>query len=486
MSSDEIAIRANNLSKCYQIYDRPQDRLKQSIVPRLQRLVGRSPKPYFREFWALKDLSFEVRKGETVGIIGRNGSGKSTLLQMICGTLTPTTGSVEVNGRVAALLELGAGFNPEFTGRENVYMNGAVLGLSKEEIDERFEDIVAFADIGEFIEQPVKTYSSGMFVRLAFAVQACVEPDVFIVDEALAVGDIFFRQKCYQRLETLRSNGTSILLVTHAMLDVEQFCQRAILLDHGQEIFQGSASEAVKRYYLVEQQNRFSPEKAVTPAPVASCESDFGTIKEGFFWPEPDAFLDISAISQVSNGWARCTGIALCDKNGRPCKVFQQGETASFFYEFELLRDIEVPIGGIVIANDKGIIVHGKSTLEYGSDVPKWVKKLSRLRFRQDIDLAIGCGEYTFTVGLATIDDVNYSLRSEYSHQDLTTKILRLCHLPNMEIFTVFPRKNGAPVQLLHHGMADLPGKCHVLTTEANSSDVRWEAPMVEETDGSI
>ncbi|WP_133716050.1 ABC transporter ATP-binding protein [Methylocaldum gracile] len=481
MSSDEFAIRVKNLSKCYQIYDRPQDRLKQSIFPRLQKLVGRSAKPYFHEFWALKDLSFKVRKGETIGIIGRNGSGKSTLLQLICGTLTPTTGSVEVNGRVAALLELGAGFNPEFTGRENVYLNGAVLGLSKEEIDERFEEIVAFADIGEFIEQPVKTYSSGMFVRLAFAVQACVEPDIFIVDEALAVGDIFFRQKCYRRLETLRNNGTSILLVTHAMLDVEQFCQRAILLDHGKEIFQGGASEAVKRYYLVEERHRFISEKSVATAPTAPFESNSVTNKDEFFWPKPEAFLDISAIPQISNGWARCIGIALCDQNGRPCKAYQQGETASFFYEFELLRDIEVPIGGISIASDKGIIIHGKSTLEYGSDVPALVKKQLRLRFRQDINLAIACGEYTFTVGLATIDHLNYELRSEYSYQDLATKTFRLCHLCNVAVFSIFPRKSGTPVQLLHHGIADLPGRCNVLTIDVNPSDMKQEFPITEE-----
>lgn len=472
MSSDEFAIRATNLSKCYQIYDRPQDRLKQSIVPRLQRLVGRSPKAYFREFWALKDLSFEVRKGETVGIIGRNGSGKSTLLQMICGTLTPTTGSVEVNGRVAALLELGAGFNPEFTGRENVYMNAAVLGLSKEEIDERFEDIVAFADIGEFIEQPVKTYSSGMFVRLAFAVQACVEPDVFIVDEALAVGDIFFRQKCYQRLETLRNNGTSILLVTHAMLDVEQFCQRAILLDHGREIFQGGASEAVKRYYLVEQESRFSPKKDVPPAAVASCESGFGTNKEGFFWPEPDAFLDISGIPQISNGWARCTGIALCDQDGRPCKVFQQGEPASFFYEFELNRDIEAPIGGIVIQNDKGVIVHGKHSLQYNSEVPLQVNKGERLRFRQDIDLSIAVGEYTFEVGLAMIGQDDYSCHLQLSHEELYSRIVRLCHLSNVTVFAVMLKGRHGVGQLLHHGLADLPGNCHLyIQSRANNND---------------
>ncbi len=203
MSTADTAIKVSNLSKCYQIYEAPSDRLKQFVVPRLQRLIGRLPKQYFREFWALKDVSFEVKKGETVGIIGRNGSGKSTLLQLICGTLSPSAGNLEVNGRVAALLELGSGFNVEFTGRENIYMNASILGLSQKEIDDRFDEIVAFADIGQFIEQPVKTYSSGMMVRLAFAVIAHVEADILVVDEALAVGDAFFTQKCMRFCVTL-------------------------------------------------------------------------------------------------------------------------------------------------------------------------------------------------------------------------------------------------------------------------------------------
>jgi ABC-type polysaccharide/polyol phosphate transport system ATPase subunit len=249
MSSDDgIAIRVVNLSKCYQIYERPQDRLRQSFVPRLQRLIGRAPKTYFREFWALKNVSFEVGKGETVGIIGYNGSGKSTLLQMICGILTPSGGRVEVNGRVAALLELGAGFNPEFTGRENVYMNGAILGLSRTEIDERFDDIAAFADIGDFLEQPIKTYSSGMYVRLAFAVVANVDAGVLVVDEALAVGDARFQQKCINRLNRLRDNGGTILFVSHALEQVKRFCSKAIWLDRGEMRAIGVASHICDQY----------------------------------------------------------------------------------------------------------------------------------------------------------------------------------------------------------------------------------------------
>jgi lipopolysaccharide transport system ATP-binding protein len=248
MSSETIAIKVQNLSKCYHIYDNPRDRLKQFVAPRLQRLARQQPKQYFREFWAVKDVSFEIKKGETVGIIGRNGSGKSTLLQMICGTLNPTHGSIETNGRIAALLELGSGFNPEFTGRENVYMNASVLGLSNKEIDERFDDIVAFAEIGDFIEQPVKTYSSGMMVRLAFAVAINVDPEILIVDEALSVGDELFQRKCFSRIEAIRENGATILFVSHSGGTIVELCDRAVLMDAGEKIAVGIPKKIIGNY----------------------------------------------------------------------------------------------------------------------------------------------------------------------------------------------------------------------------------------------
>ncbi|QWA09341.1 ABC transporter ATP-binding protein [Sodalis ligni] len=242
------AIQVQGLSKCYQIYDRPSDRLKQSIYTGIRKLVGKKGKALFREFWALKDINFNVEKGESIGIIGQNGSGKSTLLQLICGTLSPTTGTVETNGRIAALLELGSGFNPEFTGRENVYMNGAVLGLSEAEINEKFDEILIFADIGDFIDQPTKTYSSGMLVRLAFAVQVCIEPDILIVDEALAVGDALFQKRCFERMDRLRTNGTTLLFVSHDQESVRTMTNKAIFLEHGVTKFIGSSADALLEY----------------------------------------------------------------------------------------------------------------------------------------------------------------------------------------------------------------------------------------------
>jgi ABC-type polysaccharide/polyol phosphate transport system ATPase subunit len=248
MSSDEIAIRVRDVSKHYLLFNQPQDRLKQSIVPRLQRLAGRKPKRYYRDFAALSHVSFDVRRGETVGIIGRNGSGKSTLLQIVCGTLRPNAGTVEVNGRIAALLELGAGFNPEFTGRENVYLNASILGLASSEIDARFDDIARFADIGDFIDQPVKTYSSGMYVRLAFATAINVDPDILVVDEALAVGDEAFQRKCYARIEQIQERGGTILFVTHGAQTVVQLCTRALLFDRGNLLLDGRPKFVTSQY----------------------------------------------------------------------------------------------------------------------------------------------------------------------------------------------------------------------------------------------
>ena len=248
MSTHAPVIEVAGLSKCFHTYARPGDRLRQALVPPLQRWMGREPTQYYSEFWALRELSLSVGRNETVGIVGRNGSGKSTLLQCICGTLTPTLGTVRTQGRVAALLELGSGFNPEFSGRDNVFMNGAVLGLSRTEVEQRFDDIAAFADIGAFLEQPVKTYSSGMAVRLAFAVAINLNPDVLVVDEALSVGDELFQRKCFARIETLKADGMTVLFVSHSGATVVELCDRAVLLDGGELLSMGKPGEVVSRY----------------------------------------------------------------------------------------------------------------------------------------------------------------------------------------------------------------------------------------------
>ncbi len=455
MSSDDIAIRVSNLTKNYLIYETPRDRLKQFVLPRLQRMTGHAPKQYYREFSALNNVAFEVRKGETVGIIGRNGSGKSTLLQIICGTLTPTGGTVETRGRIAALLELGSGFNPDFTGRENVYMNAAVLGLSNDDVTERFDTIADFAEIGDFIDQPVKTYSSGMFVRLAFAVQANIDASIVIIDEALAVGDIFFRQKCYARLEELRASGAAVLLVSHSMPEIEQYCERAILLDQGVQRFTGSASEAAKHYYLLHQQveTRIPPEK-----PALLNQGQGATITDDFERPAKNAFLDISDKAQISNGQARCTKVALCNVNGDPCNLFRQGDIAVFYYEFELNEHIGVPVCGVVISNDRGTIVHGKNSWQFDDEVAASADAGSRVACRQEVKLDLAPGEYVLEVGLAAVSETVWKNRAAISHEQMSGNHLRICHISKVCSFSIgFATVKGVAI-LTHHGIANLPG----------------------------
>ncbi|NWD66120.1 ABC transporter ATP-binding protein [Pseudomonas gingeri] len=284
----DFAIDVQDLSKCYQIYDAPKDRLLQMLL--------RNRKRFYREFWALKALSLQIRRGETVGIIGRNGSGKSTLLQLICGTLMPTQGKLQIQGRIAALLELGSGFNPEFSGRENVYLNAAVLGLTPEEVDTRFEEIEAFANIGDFIDQPTKTYSSGMLVRLAFAVSVCVEPDILIVDEALSVGDAAFQFKCLNRLETLTKSGTTLLFVSHDMSLVKRFCHRVIYLRQGQLVASGSPEDMAELYLL---DMRDEQRRWASGGDIAVTRKSFLDTRDGIAFGTPEGHISSAVFTNT-------------------------------------------------------------------------------------------------------------------------------------------------------------------------------------------
>ena len=467
MSSDEVVIDVRNLSKRYEIYATPRDRLKQFVLPPLHQAArsagiasAAEPPRYFREFWALHDISFQVRRGQSLGIIGRNGSGKSTLLQILAGTLTPTSGEADVRGRIAALLELGSGVNPEFTGKENVFLNARILGLTLKETEARYDQIVAFADIGEFIDEPVKTYSSGMYVRLAVAVQAHIDASIVMIDEALAVGDVFFQQKCHARLAQLQDSGTVIVLVSHSMPDIEQYCERAILLDHGKAHFIGPSAEATKHYYLLHQGER----SVVAPPPVAtnvSAEAPAGTLQRA----PAAAFLDLTGKAQISNGQARCVGVAVCNAKGEPANVFRQGDTAVFHYEFELAEDIGIPICGIVISNERGIIVHGKNSLQYDDDVPASLGPGSRVSCRQEVVLDLAQGRYTFEAGLASVSPRDWGNRARMSYEQSESAIVRICHIPNLGPFAIgIALRDGVSV-LTHHGIADLAGKLTIATT---------------------
>jgi lipopolysaccharide transport system ATP-binding protein len=406
--SGDIVISVQNLSKCYQIYDAPRDRLKQFVAPRLQRLLGRSPKQYFQEFWALKDVSFEVKKGETVGIVGRNGSGKSTLLQIICGTLAPTGGSIKTAGRIAALLELGSGFNPEFTGRENVYMSGAVLGLSKGEVDDKFDDIAAFADIGQFIDQPVKTYSSGMAVRLAFAVQAQVDPDILIVDEALSVGDAKFQAKCFARLKQLKENGTSILLVTHSTEQIVTHCSYAILLNNGVQVETGEPRRVVNHYLDL----LFGKEKrAIDAAPTQTSnapEQTSASIEASFHLSkETDVFATHASYNPHEYRWGDGTASILdfyLGANDEPYpSAITTGEIITLAVSVKFNRDVLRPILGITVKTKDGVTISGiNSEMADVTELQVLFKKGSVVQAVCNFRCGLAPGDYFISIGIAT------------------------------------------------------------------------------------
>ncbi len=356
----DIAIRVQTLSKCYHIYDTPRDRLKQFVAPYLQCMTGQTPKQYFREFWALKDVSFEIKKGETVGIIGRNGSGKSTLLQLICGTLNPTSGAIQTNGRIAALLELGSGFNPEFTGRENVRMSCALLGLTPDETEAKFDDIAAFADIADFIEQPVKAYSSGMFVRLAFAVNIVSEPDIMVVDEALAVGDMNFQAKCMTALTRIQERGATILFVSHDIGALKSLCSRGIYLERGSIQGIGPAGDVAGHYIRRTREEMNSGYASTLPltGTRAGAPTTFeieGNDISGF--KTSAEFEKQVAHFRYGDGGARITFAELLDDDLHPINEARFNQSVFFRAYFETSIDDEVGCNYYVLDDKKNLIL---------------------------------------------------------------------------------------------------------------------------------
>lgn len=396
------AIRVRNVSKCYQVYARPEDRLKQALFPRAQRLIGKSPNAYYRDFWALRDLSFDVRRGETLGVIGRNGSGKSTLLQIICGTLTPTSGSVEVNGRVAALLELGSGFNPEFTGRENVYMSGAVLGLTRREIDARYDEIVAFADIGDFLAQPVKTYSSGMFVRLAFAVIAHADADILVIDEALSVGDVFFGQKCMRFLRKFQETGT-VVFVSHDAAAVVNLCDTALLIEHGALTMQGTAKDVSETYHAAAAYSLpMQASKSVAPIEDDDVDPRVEMLSRTHLRNDIEVFRFNPSGAGFGDGSARILGARLLNSQGRVVSWTNGGEIVRLEIRGEAVADLESAIVGFFLKDRLGQHLFGDNTYLTYAESPVAIAAGDVLEAAFEFRMPIlPVGQYSFDIALA-------------------------------------------------------------------------------------
>jgi ABC-type polysaccharide/polyol phosphate transport system ATPase subunit len=383
MNSD-IAISVNNLSKKYRLYESPQHRLKEALHP--------FRKKYHRDFWALENVSLEISKGEVVGIIGKNGAGKSTLLKIITGVLMPTSGDVVVNGKISALLELGTGFNPELTGIKNVYFSGMVMGYTKEEMDAKMDDILSFADIGDFVYQPIKTYSSGMLVRLGFATAINVDPDILVVDEALAVGDIRFQQKCFRKLNEFREMEKTILFVTHAMQIVKNYCSTAIWIRDGKVYQTGGPEQVIKDYTSYMFYDMVSTPKAGQDERSAAKERTAGNI----IWDS------VEKCSSFGEGGAEIKKVALYKKKPfEKAVVLKGGEEVVFMVDIEAKEDIAAPIAGFVVSDELGNRIMGTNTYVLGRHM-KTLRKGEALTVDFEFSFPkIKNGSYTFSPAIA-------------------------------------------------------------------------------------
>ena len=393
----DVAISVNHVSKVYKLYDNPMDRLKESL--------GLSRKKKYKEHYALNGISFEIKKGETVGIIGTNGSGKSTILKIITGVLNPTSGSVQVDGRISALLELGAGFNMEYTGLENVYLNGTMLGFSKEEIDARLQDILDFADIGEFIHQPVKTYSSGMFVRLAFAVAINIDPEILIVDEALSVGDIFFQSKCFRKFEEFKERGKTILLVSHDLSSISKYCDRVILLNKGNKVSEGSPKVVVDEYKKILANKSEGVETETKEEAIDTPDQEVQNEQNGKFsiknnWSK--SFPLNPEFIEYGTGKAEILDFLIRDCNGNITNLIEKDTEFEIEMKVKFHDAVSEPIFAYTIKDIRGTDLTGTNTMYENAPVREMHKDdVQEVGFRQKMTLqgweymlSLGCTGY--------------------------------------------------------------------------------------------
>lgn len=392
--SNNKAITVDQVTKIYRLYEKPIDRLKETL--------SLTHKNYHRDFYALNGISFEVEKGETVGIIGTNGSGKSTILKIITGVLTPTTGKVHVNGVISALLELGAGFNMDYTGIENIYMNGTMMGFSRKEMDEKLSDILEFADIGDFVYQPVKTYSSGMFVRLAFALAINVEPEILIVDEALSVGDVFFQAKCYRRMEEIRKKGTTILMVTHDMGAIIKYCDRVVILNKGSFVAQGEPGKMVDLYkkILANQMDVLGEELEALRADAISDFSGDSAVSEksGNHNGLMKEKLTINPQkTEYGDKRAEIVDFGLLDEKGSVTNLLLKGEYFTIKERVHFNKELEAPIFTYTIKDKRGADLTGTNTMYESSDV-KSVKKGDEYEVSFTQKMTLQGGEYLLSM----------------------------------------------------------------------------------------
>ncbi|RCJ32531.1 polysaccharide/polyol phosphate ABC transporter ATP-binding protein [Nostoc punctiforme NIES-2108] len=440
--SDDIILQVNNLSKCFKIYPNPWHRAREWLS------LGNNT--YHQPFWSLKDVSFTVRKGDFFGIIGENGAGKSTLLKIITGVLKPTSGSYQLNGKVLSLLELGTDFNPELSGRGNAIYSAELLGFPKGYVQERIKEIEDFSELGDFFDRPMKLYSSGMKTRLAFSLFAFLECDVLILDEVLAVGDIFFQQKCYARLEELIARQITIILVTHHLASVQQYCKEVIVLHHGEKIFQGESMKGIIKFHQLKMGlvNNVSP-----PVLQEKVEVPLET-PDDFFWPADEVFIPVS-FPQAN--YAQLISYAICNVKGEGCVNFLQGEQAYLCCEFKLKESIAVPIVAVFITNKFNVRVHVKTSFQHKISVPNQVNKGDYVRFCRSINLNIAPDEYVLGFGLATMNPNNYARLDELPQTEFNSHI-QICDLYE-KVGVFYVKSHYSNNHHSHFGLCNLPGK---------------------------
>ena len=392
----DTAIRVNNVSKLYKLYDKPTDRLKETF--------GLTKRKVYKEHYALHNLDFEIKKGECVGIIGTNGAGKSTILKIITGVLNPTEGEVDIDGRISALLELGAGFNMEYTGIENVYLNGTMIGFSKEEIDAKLDDILSFADIGDFVNQPVKTYSSGMFVRLAFAVAINIEPEILIVDEALSVGDVFFQSKCFKKFEEFKEMGKTILFVSHDLGSISKYCDRAILLNKGKKLAEGTPKDIIDIYKKVlvgqlDENNHENTQKGVDE--LNHIENVEGLWKDNYVI-NPD-------FQEYGDHIVEIVDFAVVDEDGIYTSSIVKNTSFTIKVKIRANESVENPIVAFTIKDIKGTDVTGTNTMFENTDIGRMAPREEKvITFKQNNNLQ--GGQYLISLGCTRYENDDFQV----------------------------------------------------------------------------
>ena len=464
--TDNLVLSVSNLTKRFKVYNNPW-----GIIKEWATFGVRS---YHSDFWALKDISFEVSKGEFVGIIGPNGAGKSTLLRVVTDVLRPTSGTYQVDGRVLSILELSGGTDSDLTGRENVIRSGQLLGFPDGYIQERMEHIKEFSELGDFFEQPLRAYSSGMRTRLSFSMFAFMDCDVLILDEVLAVGDIFFKQKCFARLAELIEQKVSIILVTHSMGIIQRYCDRVIFLNGGEKVFDGNPGEGIRLYLQI----RGEKQAEAVQKLALSEELDELTFQTGLqirpenipdTWPDNIVFNYRTFPSLKGKGRASITGIAVLNDQGEPTVTFKQGERLHLYCEFMVKKDIDVPIVNIEIRDGMNLLVHSKNSLQNNAVVPSSVSNEGVVHYYQSIELNLKPGNYIINLEATTLSLEDYQQAKKYG-SGLTMRMKPVWSLKPALAISILPRY-GEQVELLHGGICDLPGTSKVQYTEVRSRE---------------